>query len=224
MGFEVVDLHYSRRGRDAEKTPVLVEAEAAFPSGAVSLVTGENGAGKTTLLHLLAGLLRPERGEVYAGGQPVSRWTAAHRDQWRRKVGIVFQDLRLVDDLTAFENVMLPGIPRRMPVRVLRKNSEAALELLGISGLGERPTGELSGGERQRVALARAVAFRPDYLLADEVFSHQDDEGTERVADALRDLAAGGAAVVLSAHDLFGLAVAAAHVFRIKNQRLEHLR
>lgn len=222
MGFQVIDLHFSHSKRDSIDHSVLARADASFPKGAISLVTGENGAGKTTLFHLLAGLLRPNRGEILANGEPVSRWTASHKDRWRRQVGIVFQHLRLFEDLTALENVMLPAVPRQNSLRALRQNSMAALEKLGMARLAARIAGELSGGERQRVALARAAAHRPRYLIADEVFSYQDDTGRKLAAAVLGELAESGTTVVVSAHNRS--ADWAQLVFMLRNKRLEQIR
>lgn len=222
MGFQVIDLHFSHPKRASAEHSVLARVDATFPKGAVSLVTGKNGAGKTTLFHLLAGLLRPNRGEVLAGGEPVSRWTAPHKDRWRRQVGIVFQHLCLFEDLTALENVMLPAVPRTNALKILRQHSTAALDKLGVSRLASRLAAELSGGERQRVALARAAAHSPRYLIADEVFSHQDDTGRKLTAEALRQLAEAGTTVLVS--DPNASADWAQFVFRLRNKRLEQIR
>ena len=87
-------------GKHADEALVLKSVEAVFSPGTVSLVAGDTGSGKSTLLHLLAGLLRPTAGEVWADGLPVSRWPSRHRDPWRQQTGIVFQHLALIPDLT----------------------------------------------------------------------------------------------------------------------------
>jgi ABC-type lipoprotein export system ATPase subunit len=114
---------------------VLESVAADFSPGTVSLVTGNTGSGKSTLLHLLAGLLRPTAGEVWADGLPVSRWPSRHRDPWRQQVGIVFQHLALIPDLTVAENLLLPMIPRkitwsRMQEEILRQLADADLSAL----------------------------------------------------------------------------------------------
>jgi ABC-type lipoprotein export system ATPase subunit len=99
-------LDFRWSGRHAEEPLVLESVAADFSPGTVSLVTGETGSGKSTLLHLLAGLLRPTAGEVWADGLPVSRWPSRHRDPWRQQVGIVFQHLALIPDLSVAENLL----------------------------------------------------------------------------------------------------------------------
>jgi putative ABC transport system ATP-binding protein len=222
MGLALKEIHFTYSPGLPEASAVFRGVSAVFPGSAIGLVTGENGSGKTTLLHLLAGLLRPTAGDIEADGRSVSRWTASHRDRWRRRVGIGFQHLRLIGDLTALENVMLPSLPRERSLRKLRERAMAALEKLECAGLAFRSAEGLSGGERQRVALARALAHHPRYLLVDEAFSHQDRKGAALIKAALVGMAEGGATVVASAH---GCDLEWCHqAFRIRDQALEPLR
>lgn len=180
---------------------VLDAIHAHFPGGAVTLVSGISGAGKSTLLHLLAGLLRPTSGEIHADGQPVSRWRAGHRDRWRRRVGLVFQQDHLMGDLTVLENVMLPMIPRFGSLRRWRARSRELLADLHVGDLAGRNVAALSGGQRQRVAAARALVADPDYVLADEPAAHQDQDNARRLGGLLGRAAHRGAVVIVAAHD-----------------------
>jgi cell division transport system ATP-binding protein len=175
------DISLLRRGWDGSQRTVLNGVNAVFRSGEVIVISGSTGAGKSTLLHILAGLLRPTRGQVLADDLPVSRWDTAHRDRWRRKVGIVFQQPRLFNELTAIENVMLPLIPCSRSMARLRQRSHEALEKLGIAHLAGQAGYTLSGGEQQRVAIARAMVSRPEILIADEPTAHQDETGAETI-------------------------------------------
>jgi len=194
--------HSSRGG---EGHTVIDDVTARLPAAATCLVTGPTGAGKSTLLHLLGGLIRPTAGEVRAGGEPISRWVASHRDRWRRNVGMAFQEPRLLEGLSALENVMVPLVPRAAEVGGidgLRRRAAEALESLAAGDLAGRAVGALSGGERQRVGVARAVVGRPLYLLLDEPTSQQDDEGAGLVLATAREAASSwGAVVVVSSHD-----------------------
>lgn len=181
--------------------PLLQGIEAIFPGGQVVLISGRSGAGKSTLLHLLAGLRRPNSGEILADGQPVSRWLTAHRDRWRRRVGIIFQQDCLVSDLTVLENVMLPLIPRSGGPRHWRACAQAILARLNAGDLAPEPVSTLSGGQRQRVTAARALVDAPDYVVADEPAAHQDINNARRLGRLLRQTADGGAVVVVAAHD-----------------------
>lgn len=188
-------------GTQADAPYVLKSVDVLFSPGTLSLVTGATGSGKSTLLHLLAGLLHPTAGEVWADDQPVSRWPSRHRDPWRQQVGIVFQHLALIPDLSLAENLLLPLIPRniswsRMQARVDRQLAEA-----GLSELANAPARALSGGQRQRVAVARAMVARPRFLLADEPTAFQDDDHAARIAAQLGSAAQEGAVVVVCSHD-----------------------
>jgi ABC-type lipoprotein export system ATPase subunit len=181
--------------------PLLKQIDALFPGGRITLVSGHSGVGKSTLLHLLAGLLRPSRGEIRADDQPVSRWLTAHRDRWRRQVGILFQQDHLIGHLTVLENVILPLIPRRGGPRQWRAQGMAMLARLRADELAGAPAVSLSGGQRQRVAAARALVGAPDYIVADEPVAHQDLENARGLGRLLRKAAEQGAVVVVAAHD-----------------------
>lgn len=181
---------------------MLRHIDACFEGGELALVTGRTGAGKSTLMHILAGLIRPTRGRVLADGRPVSRWNSRHRDAWRRGVGIVFQQLCLLEELTLLENVMLPLVPRISSVSTLRRRGMEMLTALDLECCsGERPA-TLSGGERQRVALARALVANPDFILADEPTAFQDSDGVSRIMALLEMHAATGAVVIVCSHDV----------------------
>jgi putative ABC transport system ATP-binding protein len=180
---------------------VLESIEAVFPPGSVSLVTGRTGAGKSTLLHLLAGLLRPTAGEVRADGHAVSRWPDRHRTPWRRQVGIVFQHLALMPDLSVAENLLLPLVPRDMAWHGMQNAIRDQLAAVGLSDLAGKPAGALSGGQRQRLAVARALVSGPRFILADEPTAFQDDVHAVRIGEILGEAARGGAIVVIGSHD-----------------------
>jgi putative ABC transport system ATP-binding protein len=194
-------MDFIRRDAEGREHPVLIAVTALFPAGACTLVAGPNGSGKSTLLHLLGAILRPTAGEVLAGDVAISRFTVAHRDRWRRKVGICFQRSELWTDLSALENVMVPELPRGVTFSELRRRGLAVLERVGVAGCAGRPAGMLSVGERQRVALARALIAKPAYVLADEPTAHQDDPGARLTLKALTEEAQRGATVVITSHD-----------------------
>ncbi len=170
--------------------------------GSFHFLTGASGAGKTTLLRLLNMSLRPTRGLVYLFGRNIAKNTTAQRADLRRRIGIVFQDFRLLDHLTTFENVALP-------LRVLGKEETSyradVVELLRWVGLGEcmgalPPV--LSGGEKQRAAIARAVIARPQLLLADEPTGNVDPNLGQRLLRLFIELNKSGTAVVIATHDI----------------------
>ncbi|HRX50559.1 MAG TPA: ATP-binding cassette domain-containing protein [Candidatus Krumholzibacteria bacterium] len=183
--------------------------DTVFAAGTLTLLTGPTGSGKTTLLHLLAGLLRPTAGEILADGEAVSRWTAAHRDRWRRGVGLLLQHAPLLEDRRADENVLAPLVPLTGPTAPKLAAVAAALAAVDSVDLAARPVRELSGGERQRVALARALAPSPAVLLLDEPTAHQDDARIPALLAAARAARDRGAVVVVASHDPRAMAAAA---------------
>lgn len=184
-----------------ERRTVLDGVSFDIARGELVVVRGPSGSGKTTLLAIVGAMLSPTSGEVFLDGEPTSRLRDAHRAEVRRKkVGFVFQDLQLVDGLSARENVLLP----RVPDGVRASDETRADELLARFGLASVASGSaraLSGGERQRVALARALLADPPLLVLDEPTAHLDDERAMSIAAELRALAKDGRAVLVATHD-----------------------
>jgi ABC-type lipoprotein export system ATPase subunit len=224
-GIECRRLTVARRTSDGREKLVIDDLSAQFETGQMAVISGATGSGKSTLLHVLAGLLRPVQGEVVFNGEAVSRWVSSHRDRWRRRVGIVFQHDRLLGDLSAVENVLLPLIPRGGGLKECRRSALAALSRLSVDQLADKMVRNLSGGERQRVAIARALVSQPSFLLADEPTAHQDHKSAEEILKTLAAAAAAGAVVVVTAHDPRILeAGATGGRFRLAQGRLKALR
>lgn len=169
--------------------------------GSFHFLTGPSGAGKTSLLRLLFMSIRPSRGLIFVFGENIAGLPASGRAALRRRIGIVFQDFRLLDHLTTWENVALP-------LRVMgRKESEYAedvTDLLHWVGLGNRIHAYpevLSGGEKQRAAIARAVIGRPELLLADEPTGNVDPAIGNRLLRLFVELNRLGTSVILATHD-----------------------
>jgi putative ABC transport system ATP-binding protein len=170
--------------------------------GEMLLVRGPSGSGKTTLLAILGGMLLPTSGEVWLGGEAISRLRDHQRAEIRRaKVGFVFQDFGLIEGMTVLENVLLPLVPPGDTSRDATKRALGLLEQLGISDLAQVNVSRLSGGERQRVALARARISGPEVLLLDEPTAHLDAARARDLIDDLARLCDQGSAVLVASHD-----------------------
>lgn len=178
--------------------------------GVMVAVTGPSGAGKSSLLWALAGGLRSgsTAGSVSVGGTPIT----SREQSAGLGVALIPQGNGLAGSLSAEENILVPLLARRVRPREARERAAAALGLVGLEESGRHLADELSGGQQQRVALARAFASRPRVLLADESTSDLDAGNRERMIDALRAEAAGGAVVVLATHDPEAAAVADAEL------------
>ncbi len=195
---EARELHHSFGSTEA-----LRGADLAIDSGEIVAVMGPSGSGKSTLLHCLAGIFRPDRGEVWFDGRRLDRLSEAKRTELRRTAfGFVFQFGQLVPELTVADNIALPLLFDRADRKDAYRRAGDWLARLELDGLGGRRTGELSGGQAQRVAIARALVARPRVLFADEPTGSLDSLTGERTMDLLTDLArAEGTTVVLVTHD-----------------------
>ncbi|MBI2094453.1 MAG: ABC transporter ATP-binding protein, partial [Candidatus Omnitrophica bacterium] len=149
-------------------------------------IMGPSGAGKSTLLHLLAGLDTPTQGEVFWEKEAISRLSDAQRAAFRnQKLGVVFQFYHLLPELTALENVLLPGLIGGRSGKPLRRVAADCLERVGLKERLRHRPGELSGGERQRVAIARALVNDPALLLCDEPTGNLDSHTGEEIIELL---------------------------------------
>jgi putative ABC transport system ATP-binding protein len=184
-------------------TPALRGASITLGSGEIVAVTGPSGSGKSTLLHCLAGMLRPDRGEVWFAGRRIDTLPDRERANLRRTVfGFVFQFGQLVSDLPAVENIALPLLLAGRPRRQALAAAASWLERLGLDGLGERFPGELSGGQAQKLAVARALVADPNVVFADEPTGALDSVGSDEVMELLVDaVRERGASVLLVTHE-----------------------
>jgi len=185
------------------QTSALRGASLGVRPGEILAVMGPSGSGKSTLLHCLAGILTPEEGEVWFGGQRLDTLSDDRRSELRRdRFGFVFQSGQLVPELTAQENVALPLLlagTRRGPAMTEARKWFATL---GLDGLEQRRSGELSGGQAQRVALARGLVAGPEVLFADEPTGSLDSVSSELVMNLLTAAAREhGTTVVLVTHE-----------------------
>ena len=171
-------------------------ADAAFESGRSYALLGASGCGKSTFLNLIAGILTPAEGRVSIGGEIVSALPQARRDRLRiQKIGHIFQDFKLLEDMTVADNINLLRLEG-----VDTSGMDALLDRLGILRLKKRRVNRLSGGEKQRVAIARALIKRPSIILADEPTGNLNfDTGVEAVDALLAN--AGNCTVVAVTHD-----------------------
>jgi cell division transport system ATP-binding protein len=194
--FENVGLRY---GLGPE---VLRDLSFRIEPHSFQFLTGPSGAGKTSLLRMLFLSLQPTRGLITLFGHDIATLSKDALSTLRRRIGIVFQDFRLLDHLTTYENVALP-------FKVIGRSEEdfrgEVVELLHWVGLGERMWAlppVLSGGEKQRAAIARAVIGRPQLLLADEPTGNVDPNLAERLLRLFVELNKSGTAVVIATHDI----------------------
>lgn len=213
IAFERVYKRYA--GRDA-----LAEVSLQVDQGELVFLTGHSGAGKSTLLRLIAALERPERGQIVVDGVNISKIKPRRVPYYRRQIGMIFQDHRLLADRTVFDNVALPLIIAGLRRPEILRRVRAALDLVGLLKL-ERahPTG-LSGGEQQRVGIARAIVGRPKVFLADEPTGNLDPELSSEIMGLFVKLSQVGMTGLIASHDLNLVRRLAQRLLVLKDGRL----
>ncbi len=213
--FENVGLRY---GTGAE---TLSDVSFSLGQGGFYFLTGASGAGKTSLLRLLFLAQRPSRGLIRLFGEDMTVLARDRLPLYRRRIGVVFQDFRLIPHLSAFDNIALPLRVAGVDEREVEKPVSEMLAWVGLSDRSSARPATLSGGEQQRVAIARAVIARPDILVADEPTGNVDPEMAARLLylfDALHKL---GTTVVVATHDLHLLSrIGSATMMHLENGRL----
>lgn len=199
---------------------VLDEIDLEIKPGEFVSIVGPSGAGKTTLIKLLLGAERPTEGAIYVNDQNISFIDGEDLQRYRRNIGTVFQDYKLLPGKTVFENVAfaleacdysLPQIMELVP---------KALEALGVAHVQDQFPHELSGGEAQRVSLARAMAHKPKLILADEPTGNLDLENAKQVLKNLVKINMGGVTVLLTTHNKPLVDLIGQKVVHLENGRL----
>ena len=209
-------IHKSYRAASSHSSARPIEAlcgvDLAIDAPGFYAIMGRSGSGKSTLLHLLAGLDRPDSGEIWVANRAVHALRESDLVTYRRRdVGIIFQQFNLLPTLDALENTILPGVLDRRPAAALAQRGREILEQLGLADRMHHRPEALSGGEQQRVAIARALLFSPTLILADEPTGNLDSQSSAGLWRLLEETAAQHKIIVLMVtHE----AVAAAHCQR----------
>jgi len=171
-------------------------------SGALTFLTGHSGAGKSSILKLIALIERPTRGQVIVNNQNTSGVKAGRIPQFRRQIGVVFQDHKLLHDRPIADNVALPLVIAGVPRREIDKRVRAALDQVGLLGREKSRPLELSTGEQQRVGIARAVVAKPALLIADEPTGNLDPDLALEVMKLFKRFSEVGVTVIVASHDV----------------------
>ena len=204
----------------ADRPDVLRDVNLSLPQGSFHFLTGPSGAGKSSLLRLLTLAERPQSGRISLFGREVTDLPRGGVPAFRRRMGVVFQDFRLLDHLSAFENVALP---LRLTGQERARYAADVEEMLRWVGLGDRlsaPPPTLSGGEKQRLAIARAVITRPGLIVADEPTGSVDAAMADKLLRLFQSLNRLGATVLIASHDQALAERSGATLLRLESGRL----
>jgi putative ABC transport system ATP-binding protein len=218
----VVELRGVYRTFDHETAPVraLRGADLVVQRGESVAVMGPSGCGKSTMLNLVAGLDRPDDGEVRVVGEQLAGMDENDLAMMRRRhIGLVFQFFNLLEGLDVLENVVMPALLAGEKRRAAEKRARDLLDLLGLGDRARQAPAVLSGGQRQRLAIARALANEPTILLADEPTGALDSEGGQEILELFRRLHADGQTILLVTHDQ-PVADAAQRIVRMRDGKV----
>jgi cell division transport system ATP-binding protein len=213
--FEHVFKRYPN-GREA-----LANLSFEIAPGAMTFLTGHSGAGKSTLLKLIALIERPTRGQLIVNEQNLSTLPRRRIPSYRRQVGMVFQDHKLLVDRTVFDNVALPLVVAGVTGREIGKRVRAALDQMGLLAYEQSRPLELSTGEQQRVGIARAVVSKPPILIADEPTGNLDPDLSLEVMNTFRRFCDFGVTVLIASHDTRLIQHFAARSIRLEAGRVQ---
>jgi cell division transport system ATP-binding protein len=204
----------------AANAPALEDITFRVEAGEFVVLTGPSGAGKTTLLRLLYAAEQPDRGHIIVNRRNVTRLARRRIPEFRRSIGIVFQDFKLLPTKTAFENVAFAQRVLAIPEREVRRRVAEVLTRVGISHRKDALPPHLSGGEQQRVALARALVNEPALILADEPTGNLDDVLAQEIMALLYEVNVDGTTVLIATHDRKLVASAPGRVLTLDRGRL----
>ena len=185
----------------ATGAPALNGISLTIKQGEFVFIVGDSGSGKSTLIKLLLRELMPTGGDIYVNGQNLAELKRRNVPKYRRNLGVVFQDFRLLKDRNVYENVAFAQRIIQVPTREIRKNVPSILSVVGLAGKYKAKPRQLSGGEQQRVALARALINRPPILLCDEPTGNLDPKNSWEIMKLLDQINKKGTTVLVVTHN-----------------------
>lgn len=188
--------------RYADAGDALLDVSFHLEKGEMAFLTGHSGAGKSTLLKLIAAIERCSRGQLLVDGQNLNRLSDRQVPYLRRKLGLIFQDYKLLFDRTVFDNIALPLVVSGIGPYEVARRVRAALDKVGLLGKEKKYPLALSGGEQQRIGIARAVVNRPALILADEPTGNLDPELSAEIMHLFEQFKQVGVTVLIATHDI----------------------
>ncbi len=200
---------------------ILNGAKFKVEKGSFTFIQGESGAGKTTLFRMLAGLIKPSAGQVWVGGQRLRFDSEYSLMKHRQRLGLVFQDFKLLNHRSVLENISLPLLNVSEKSK-LQDRVHKMIDELNLKDAAEQKVSTLSGGQMQRVALARALIHDPDYILADEPTGNLDAKHSEIVIELLHEASQRGKTVMVVSHDNEMIHMFGGEILTLKEGQVEN--
>lgn len=215
----ILQLHAVSLGY-SQQDSLLFECDLNLKAGGFYILGGDSGAGKTSLLRLLAIDLLPQTGYLSLFGTSLKKAKRSLRRQLRQRIGLVFQDARLLPHLNVFDNIALPLRLRQRPLAEINAHTQEMLDWLKLAPLAQAMPHQLSGGQKMQIGLARAVIFRPQLLLADEPAANLDEKARDHIQFLLVELYQRGMTIIQSSHDRKGFAQPPYQWLQIRHQQI----
>ncbi len=188
--------------------------------GSFSFIIGKSGAGKTTLIRLLIKEVEPTSGQIIFNGEDITNLTNRMIPIHRRKIGVIFQDFRLLENKTVYENIAFAMEVVGHNARIIRREIPTVLSMVGLSDKANNYPNELAGGEQQRIAIARAVANKPKVIIADEPTGNLDPETSYEIMKIFREINKRGTTLIMATHDRAIVDEMKKRVIELKNGKI----
>ncbi|WP_119630917.1 cell division ATP-binding protein FtsE [Methylocaldum marinum] len=211
-------INVSKRYSDSGE--VLSDVSFQLEKGEMAFLTGHSGAGKSTLLKLIPVIERPNKGQILFEGRPINRISKRQVPLLRRKLGLIFQDYRLLHDRSVFDNVALPLLVAGYGQQETARRVRAALDKVGLLRKEKRYPLALSGGEQQRVGIARAIVHKPSLILADEPTGNLDPALASEIMDLFKEFNQVGVTLLVASHNLDLISRFACRTLKLQQGRL----
>ncbi|MDH5561781.1 MAG: ATP-binding cassette domain-containing protein [Deltaproteobacteria bacterium] len=218
-----IESHISFNGIEKKylrKEPLFRDLSLSIKQKEFVFLTGISGSGKSTFFKLIMGLEMPDKGSVCFNGETVNLIPPRQMPYHRRGIGIVFQDLKLLQKKTAYENIILPLLIRGVSKKQIQSGVKRVSKRLSIEPILKQPVQALSGGEQQLVAIARATISVPRIILADEPTANLDQAMAHKILETFNNLNANGATVIIATHDVGLIKAYQKRVLLIKDQNI----
>jgi cell division transport system ATP-binding protein len=198
-------IHFDGVSKHYDTHTALRKIGFTIEKGEMAFITGPSGSGKTTLLKLIYGAEKPDEGEIVVGDWNLKKLKESQIGLFRRNIGVIFQDFRLLSDRNIFENIALALRIRNVDEREIRGRVFEALKIVNLRHKADSYPQMLSGGEQQRIAIARAIVSEPVIILADEPTGNVDPDTSEGIMRTLKEINARGSTILIATHnkDLF---------------------
>ncbi len=199
----------------------IEDVSLKIPKGDFALITGVSGAGKTTFLKLITREITPTKGAIIVNGRNISVYPRGKIFFLRKIIGIIFQDFRLLEERSVFDNISIALKVRGFSPKIIKKEVFKVLKWVGLSHKIWERTSNLSGGEKQRIAIARAVVYNPEIILADEPTGNLDEENAFSIMEMFKSLNMKGATIVVATHNRYIIENYGKTIIHLKEGRLE---